>query len=164
MKPLRRLRFAILLVACLTLAGEVTTTDPMILQMREVGKNVKCQCGCQYTVADCNMLNCHFREPINEEIQEGLEAGLSPEVILAQLFEKYGSEIRTAPAAEGFGRIGWAMPFVAVAFGLALAPIVIRRWKRKQALRQEGPEKPAVDEDSVRRFEAEIEKSLAEDD
>ena len=42
----------------------------------------------------------------------------------------------TEPPAAGFGAFGWAMPFVAVALGLAMIPFVIQKWRRDQAALQ----------------------------
>lgn len=154
---------AILMLAAIGVA-EVKTTDPVTVKIREIGKSLKCQCGCAYTVADCNMLYCHFRDPVNQDIREGVEAGLGSPEILSKLYAKYGEYLRTEPVAVGFGAVGWVMPFAALALGLIIAPFVVKRWRQNQLAAETGAAPAKVDESAVRRFEAQIEKDLADED
>jgi cytochrome c-type biogenesis protein CcmH/NrfF len=147
-----------------SLAAEVKTTDPVTVKVREIGKELKCQCGCAYTVADCNMLYCHFRDPVNTDIAELVKAGLPTPDILSKIYAKYGEMLRTEPVAIGFGAVGWAMPFVALALGLIAAPFVVKRLKAKQPLAAAGAKRVKLDEEAVRRYEAQIEEDLARDD
>lgn len=142
------------------LAAEIKTTDAITLQVREIGKGLKCQCGCSYTVADCNMLYCHFRDPVNQEIETGIKAGLTPPQIVSKLMAEYGDVLRTAPKVEGFGAVGWAMPFAMLALGLLIAPFVVRRWRKNQI--EQGPA-VAIDEATIEAYEKEIERDLAKD-
>jgi len=153
---------AVLLLAAGWLTAEVRTTSELTMQMREIGKELKCQCGCAYTVADCNMLYCHFRDPVNQDIEAGLKAGLDAPEIVSKLLAKYGEELRSAPKAEGFGAVGWAMPFVALALGLLAAPFVVRRWRRNQVAA--SPSGSAeIDPATLDALEKEIERDLAKD-
>lgn len=163
MQPRLRILAAltVLLAAASWLAAEVRTTSELTMQMREIGKELKCQCGCAYTVADCNMLYCHFRDPVNQDIEEGLLAGLSAPDIISKLFAKYGEELRSAPKVEGFGAVGWAMPFAALALGLLAAPFVVRRWRRREGVAAEG--RMDIDEATLDALEKEIERDLAKD-
>jgi len=164
----RRLRGLTVAALALALGGlvfaEVKTTDPVTVKVREIGKGLKCQCGCAYTVADCNMLYCHFRDPVNEDLAELVKAGLSDGDILSKIYAKYGDMLRTEPVAVGFGAVGWVMPFAALALGLVIAPFVVKRWKSNQAQAESGAQSVSVDEDAVRRYEAQIEKDLADED
>ncbi len=163
MKLARKLSL-LLALGALVLSAEVKTTDPMDARVRQVGLLVKCQCGCGSTVAECNMLHCHFGEPVREEIRAGLIAGLSPDQIIEKLVTEYGDIIRTTPPPGGFGAFGWAMPFVMVFLGLAAIPFVLMRWRRDQAAVEAGGSPSAaheIDPEAVRRFEAQIEKDLA---
>ena len=151
---------AVLLLGAGWLAAEVKTTDQLTIQIREIGKGLKCQCGCSYTVADCNMLYCHFRDPVNQDIEEGIKAGLSSEQIVSKLLAEYGEALRTQPKAEGFGAVGWAMPFAALALGFVIAPFVVRRWRKNQKEQEPVAE---LDEATIRAYEKEIERDLAKD-
>jgi cytochrome c-type biogenesis protein CcmH/NrfF len=144
-------------------AQTVTKGDEMYLRLREVGSHLRCQCengGCSYTVANCNMLHCSFREKVNPEIRKALEAGIAPDAVVAAMIAKFGSELRTEPLPHGFGLFGWAMPFAALAVGLVIVPFVVRRWKRQQSLVQ--PEVHPIDERVLAEYEAAIERDLAE--
>jgi cytochrome c-type biogenesis protein CcmH/NrfF len=147
------------------LAGQVRSTDPVDAEAYAIGKRLQCQCSCGSTVADCNMLYCHFGEPVRAEIREGVVAGLAPEAIIDQLVAKYGAIILGEPAAEGFGAVGWTMPFVAILAGLAAVPFVIRRWRKNQlAADAAAPPPAALDEEALNRFHAQIDRDLAAED
>jgi cytochrome c-type biogenesis protein CcmH/NrfF len=158
------------LLAALTVsaavAQTVTTGDEMYLRMREVGGKLRCQCegpgGCSYTVADCNMLRCSFREKVNPEIRKALTAGVAPEAVVEQMIAKFGSELRTEPLPQGFGLFGWAMPFAVLALGLVIVPFVVRRWKQQE--RAAGPVRRPLNERVVADYEAAIERDLAENE
>lgn len=157
MRFLRNISLLVFLGASVLSSQTVTTGDEMYAKMRAVGEKLKCQCGCSYTVAHCNMLNCSFREQVNPEIKTGIEAGLSEQTIIENLIAKYGPGLRTAPRTKGFGLVGWAMPFVALLIGLIVAPVVVARWKKRQ---QAAPAAP-VNEKLVARYRDQIEKDLA---
>ena len=168
---LRKASLAALLAVSFAVGGAavaqtVTTGDEMYLQMREVGDKLRCQCegpgGCSYTVANCNMLHCSFREKVNPEIRKSLEAGIAPDQVVAAMIAQFGPELRTEPLPEGFGLFGWAMPFAALAVGLAIVPFVVRTWKRRQLLAES--ERAPLDEKIVAEYEAAIERDLAQDE
>jgi cytochrome c-type biogenesis protein CcmH/NrfF len=169
MWSLRKASLAILfaaLAASAAVAQTVTTGDEMFLRMREVGGKLRCQCegpgGCSYTVADCNMLRCSFREKVNPEIRKALTAGVAPEAVVEQMIAKFGSELRTEPLPQGFGLFGWAMPFAVLALGLVIVPFVVRRWKQQE--RAAGPVRRPLNERVVSEYEAAIERDLAENE
>ena len=139
------------------IAQEIKGSDEMSMRVWKVGEELKCLCGCAYTVASCNMINCHFREEVNPQIEEGLKAGLDPARIIEMLRAKYGSGLRTMPQAEGLGLVGWAMPFFALGIGLAIVPFVVRRWRQSQAM---APAAAPVDPAAVQRYTEQIDKEL----
>jgi cytochrome c-type biogenesis protein CcmH/NrfF len=145
-------------------AQTVTQGDEMYLRMREVGDKLRCQCegpdGCSYTVANCNMLHCSFREKVNPEIRKALEAGMAPDAVVAAMIAKFGPSLRTEPLPHGFGLFGWAMPFAALAVGFIIVPFVVRRWKKQQSLN--APQVHRIDERLLAEYEAAIERDLAE--
>jgi len=167
MKCLRKVSPAVLALALVLASGaaaqtggsESFTTEEYA-KYREAATNLKCQCGCSYTVADCNMLRCSFREKVKPEIREMVAAGAPAGTIIQRMVEKYGPALRTEPKAEGFGLVGWAMPFVALAVGLVAAPFFVRRWRRREA--EQASEQPPADEAAVQRYEQQLEKELEE--
>ena len=126
----------------------------MHVRLRAVGEQLKCQCGCSYTVGSCNMLNCHFRTEVNEQLTQDIQAGASDTALLAKMKQKYGTLILAAPPAEGFNAVGWMMPFIALAIGLIVIRYVLKRWRRPQPAPASGP---AID-----KFRDQIEKELAD--
>ena len=152
-----------LLVGGLVTAQEIKTTDPRTLMMYEIGAELKCQCGCAYTVADCNMLYCHFRDPVNQEIGEMIDAGMGKEAIVAALIENHGTDLRTQPPPGGFGAVGWAMPFAVLALGLIAAPFIVQRWRKNQlAAEAAAPATKPIDQETIDRLEAQIERDLGQ--
>ena len=141
----------------LALAAAGAQAEVPYEKLRQVGDLVTCQCSCAYTVGSCNMLNCHFRDPVLQDIQAGLEAGQSDEDVLEAVYAKYGSETRVQPRNDGFGLIGWIAPFATLLAGLALVPWVIRRWRRSSHARSRAT---GVPEDVVERFRSRIENDL----
>ena len=128
-------------------------------KLRQVGDLVTCQCSCAYTVGSCNMLSCHFRDPVLKDIQTGLEEGQSDEEVLEAVYAKYGSETRVQPPDDGFGLIGWIAPFATLLAGLAVVPWVIRRWRRSSHARSRAT---GVPDEVVERFRSRIEDDLEE--
>ncbi len=126
-------------------------------KLRQVGDLVTCQCGCSYTVGSCNMLNCHFRDPVLQDIRAGLDEGQADEAVLEGVYAKYGSETRVQPRNQGFGMVAWIAPFVSLLVGLALIPWVIRKWRRSSDARSRGSDVP---EEVVERYRTEIEGDL----
>jgi cytochrome c-type biogenesis protein CcmH/NrfF len=136
-------------------AQTVSTGEKLYVRTRMIGEKLKCQCGCNYSVGSCNMLNCHFKGPVDEEIRKGLLAGDSEDTIIGRLKEKYGTVILGSPPAEGFNLLGWAMPFVALAIGLLVVRWVVIRWRQPRPA-------PAVPGGVVAKFQDQIEKELAD--
>lgn len=165
MRLRRTLSLIVFLLLTISAVGQVRSSDPIDAAAYEIGTQLQCQCGCGSTIAGCNMLYCHYGEPVRAEIREGLLAGLAPDVIIDQLAAKYGDIILGAPSAEGFGAVGWAMPFVVILLGLLLAPIMIRRWRNNQISEVALASGSApVDEGTLTRLEAEIERELASEE
>jgi cytochrome c-type biogenesis protein CcmH/NrfF len=147
------------------LAAEVKTTDEMTRHIREVGLKLHCTCGCSMTVADCNMLYCHGRDPIVLDMEKMFTAGMTPDAVFSKIVAEYGDTIRVQPLAVGFGAVGWVMPFAALALGLMIAPFVVRRWRQNQLAAEAASPAPAkIDPSAVSRYEAQIEKDLADED
>ncbi len=126
-------------------------------KLREVGERVACQCGCSYTVGSCNMLNCHFRDPVLQQIEEGLDAGKSDEAVLEEVYARYGNQTRVEPKAEGFGMVGWIAPFATFLCALAAIPWVLRRWRSNTLTASRSD---SVPDEVVDRFRSEIEAEL----
>lgn len=147
-----------LAISLLLAAGGLAAEVPYS-KLRVVADRVSCQCGCSYTVGSCNMLNCHFRDPILEEIQEGLNAGRPEEQVLEAVYQRYGPETRVQPGDDAFGRLGWLAPFAWLGTGLAVVVLVLRRWRRGTKAHSRAS---AVPDEVVDRYSRRIEEDLEE--
>ena len=162
MKSLRNSILVLLLAVSLSPAQTVEEAgSETYVKIREAGKQLKCQCSCSYTIADCNMLYCSYREKVKPDIKELVEAGIAVPAVVEQIVAKYGSMLRTSPETKGFGLFGWAMPFVAVLLGLAAAPVVAWRWKVNHAQKAKAK---SVRKEDVERFRDQIERDIEEMD
>ena len=161
MLSLRNSLVLLLLGVSVALAQTVSEGgDETYRRVRDIGEKLKCQCpsGCAYTITSCNMMGCSGKAGPTADIKNMVEAGLQPETIIEQMIAKYGSAARTEPRREGFGLLGWAMPFVAVLLGLMAAPVVVWHWRSKQKLAT--PAKP-MSEEELKRYRDRIDKDLA---
>jgi cytochrome c-type biogenesis protein CcmH/NrfF len=147
------------------LTGSVPLQNPRV---RSVGELLKCQCGCNYSVASCNMQGCHFSDPMRARLLQMVEAGVSDDQILATLEKEYGKIILRKPPAEGFYLISWVMPFIGLGGGLAFVWFMLQRYRAKgSATAAVGTSAGAgVEPDSpeLARYRERIEKDLTEMD
>lgn len=116
----------VLVVACLAQTG-TPLANPSV---RRIGEQLMCQCGCGATVTSCNMINCHFSDPVRVKILSLVNAGKPDSEILDSFVKEYGKIILAQPPSDGFNLMAWVMPFVGLAFGFMLLWYVIRRFTR----------------------------------
>lgn len=160
----RRLQSKLLLVFALTVAllqSAVPLADPRV---RKLGDLLKCQCGCGASITECNMINCHFADPVREELLKMVESGMSEQAILDAFVEKHGKIILRKPPAEGFYLVGWIMPFVGVAGGLALMWLIVQQYLSRRPASEgvNGAAAPPADSPELARYREKIEKDLAD--
>jgi cytochrome c-type biogenesis protein CcmH/NrfF len=163
-----RLRNKLALVAllsCVLLTGSVPMQNPRV---RSVGELLTCQCGCNYSVASCNMQSCHFADPMRVRLLQMVEAGVSDDQILATLEKEYGKIILRKPPAEGFYLISWIMPFAGLGGGLAFVWFILQRYKAKPAITAVAGTSPGSgaepDSPELARYRERIEKDLSDMD
>jgi cytochrome c-type biogenesis protein CcmH/NrfF len=120
-------------------------------RVRQLGDQLACLCGCGSSVTSCNMLHCHFSEPARQKLLTMVKAGMSDSDIFASFVRDYGPRILLKPPAEGFNLLGWVMPFVALALGLAVV------WWFIQRIRKPLPAGPQPDPVTLARVEKDLE-------
>lgn len=131
--------------------------DPRV---RRIGLRLKCQCGCEHSVTECDMLRCHFCDPNRVKIQQMVDAGSSDQQVLDVFVKEYGLKVLQAPPTEGFYFLGWAMPAVGLASFTAITVAIIGKL-RKQKLPPPAPEvAPKPDQRVVSEYEQMIDKEL----
>lgn len=95
--------------------------------VRSVTSQLICVCGCSnMVVASCE---CGKAKQMTGEAQELLSSGLDTRAVLASFEEKYGAWVLAAPKAEGFNVMAWALPIIAMGFGVVVMVSVLRRLK-----------------------------------
>ena len=87
-------------------------------------------------------------------IKERLAAGERPDLVIRYFVDKYGDWILLSPPRQGFSLLVWIFPFVAVAVGLGILALVLRRWTRRRRPAPESPLDPAMSERIRREIEA----------
>lgn len=107
-------------------SGSTVTED----QVREVAANLRCVVCQSLSVADSPSETANQMRAI---VRERLAAGETPEQVTAYFVEKYGTWILLAPPRHGFNLLVWVVPFAALALGLVLAGLAMRRWSRRSA-------------------------------
>lgn len=153
------LRSKLLLALALTAAllqGTVPLTNERV---RRLGDMLQCKCGCYASITGCNMINCHFSDPVRTQLLEMVEQGKSDDQIFAEMVRVYGKEIMMKPPAEGFYLLSWVMPFAGLAAGLGLVYLLLQSWKRKAATAA-GHADAAVESAELARYKDRIEKDL----
>jgi cytochrome c-type biogenesis protein CcmH len=87
-------------------------------------------------------------------IKERLAAGERPEQVVRYFVDKYGEWILLSPPRRGFSLLVWIFPAVAVAVGLGIVALVLRRWTRRPRTSAQTPLDPVMSERIRRETEA----------
>ena len=89
-------------------------------------------------------------------IRERLAAGERPAEVIQYFVDRYGEWILLAPRRRGFNLLVWVFPLAAVAAGLAIVAILVRRWTRRR--RDGAPAPVSVDPAMSERIRREMER------
>jgi cytochrome c-type biogenesis protein CcmH/NrfF len=94
---------------------------------------------------------------LKDEMRAELEAGKSPEVILNEVFQKYGDQYRAVPQFSGVGVLVWLVPigFVAIGFAVAVGVSISRKRTSSASV---ASQKPALSAEEERRIQEELSK------
>lgn len=153
-------RGRVLLTALLAFSLAHGATPLTNQRVRQLGEMLHCICGCNSSVTSCNMINCHFADPVRHRLLTLVEQGAADKDIFAEMETTYGKAILRQPPSEGFYLMSWVMPFAGLAAGLALILLLIRYYfGRRPATATAG-----VGENSpeLAQYKERIEKDLAD--
>jgi cytochrome c-type biogenesis protein CcmH/NrfF len=128
-------------------------------RVRRLGDQLLCKCGCQASITGCNMLNCHFSDPVRTELLKMVDANKSDKEIFDALVGEYGKDILLKPPSEGFYLLSWITPFAGIAAGLGVIWLFIRRFMRREAAVEAAGAAPP-DSPELTRYREQIEKEL----
>jgi cytochrome c-type biogenesis protein CcmH len=92
---------------------------------------------------------------LKDEMRAELEAGKSPDVILNEVFQKYGDQYRAIPPFAGVGILVWLVPIGFVAIGLIIA-VRVSSSRKKSATATSAPTISPISEDDERRIREEL--------
>lgn len=101
-------------------------------RVRKLGQALKCKCGCNASITDCNMINCHFSDPVRLKLLAMVDEGRkSDREIIDAIAAEYGRDILLSPPSEGFYALGWTMPYIGLAAGAGALWLVLRSYLKK---------------------------------
>jgi cytochrome c-type biogenesis protein CcmH len=100
------------------------------------------------------MLECHYAGPARARIAKMLGEGLTDDQIVDTFVKEQGLRALVVPPAQGFNLLAWVMPFVAIALGLWLIWMFIRRFRKPAAVAELDPQ-------LLDRYRERIEKDLS---
>lgn len=92
---------------------------------------------------------------LKDEMRAELEAGKAPEVILNEVFQKYGDQYRAVPPFAGVGMLVWLVPIGFVAIGLMVA-FAVSSSRKKSATVSSRPTTSHLSEEDERRIQEEL--------
>lgn len=95
----------------------------------ELEHHLHCQCGCNLDVYTCRTtdFSCQVSPAMHRDVMALVAGGYSAPEIIAAFTAVYGDRVLMAPPSSGFDLAAWITPFVALAAGIALVLLVLRR-------------------------------------
>lgn len=100
--------------------------------VKTIERRLKCTCGCNLDIFTCRTTDftCELSPALHREVVALLEAGNSPDEVVAAFVAKYGEEVLMAPVPEGFNLAGYLVPGAALLVAGGVLVAVIRRRHR----------------------------------
>lgn len=138
----------LLLVLAVPALAQPPATNVDDARVYEVGSQLRCVVCQNLSVADSPSEMAHQMRGI---VKERLAAGDSPEQVLQYFVDKYGEWILLKPRRQGFNWLVWLAPYVAVAAGLIVFAVVVRRWTRQRARATPAPTVDPAMRERIRR-------------
>ena len=125
--------------------GTVPLTNARV---RRIGRHVKCKCGCQASVTECNMINCHFSDPAREKLLGLVEAGKpATRTSSTSIQAEYGKEVLLRPPSDGLLHDGLdhavcrcrcrTRPHLSGSAEISSSAAARRRWRRASLISPE---------------------------
>jgi cytochrome c-type biogenesis protein CcmH len=143
------------------LAGLLAAQDGATLvspAIRRVGMRLSCLCTtCRNTVGDCAMLECGYCKPARLKIAQMQAEGKSDDEIVASFVKENGVQALASPPTSGFSLFAWIMPYIFIALGLVAIAWFVKRYGARRAT----PGGPQLDDETLRRYQEQIEKDVA---
>jgi len=130
----RPTQLALLAVALIALLGAGDSNA----RFNDLGHKLMCVCGCRQILLECNHVGCTYSDRMRDELSAALDRGDSDDLSLQAFVQKYGTTVLAAPTTQGFNRVAWIIPYVALFLWLASVVLVVRAWHRPAAMAAAG--------------------------
>lgn len=100
-------------------------------RFNDLGHRLMCVCGCNQILLECNHVGCNYSEHMRDELIAAINHGDNDDLVLQAFIQKYGTTVLSAPTHQGFNRVAWIVPYLALALGLGVVVVVVNAWGRK---------------------------------
>jgi cytochrome c-type biogenesis protein CcmH len=114
--------------------------DQPSTRAKALNDRIMCMCGgCSDAAGKCTHSGgtfagpCAFAQKKMKEVSDRVASGQSDDLILQSFVQEYGPTVLISPPAAGFDLWAWLMPILVSLGGIAVALLVVRRWKRRAA-------------------------------
>ena len=112
-------------LAAVPVSGQPPATNVEDPRLYEVAAQLRCVVCRNLSVADSPS---EMAQQMRVIIRERLAAGESPAQITQYFVDRYGEWILLLPRRSGFNLLVWAFPIAAIAVGLIVFALLLRRW------------------------------------
>ena len=148
---MQKWKISFLAVALAAAAIAQTATEMEAPQVNRVAVKMRCPCGCNQDMA-CRMdpYPCPVCRKNKAKIIAMQAEGKTDDQILAQFVQENGKDVVAVPP----GLMGWLAPYGALALGLGIVLVVIRRLRRPSL----APASPEIDAATLERIEKDLAK------
>ncbi len=103
------------------------------VQIMELEKTLKCQCGCNLDIYTCRTTDftCTTSPALHREIVALWNDNRTADEIREEFVREYGEQALMAPKAEGFNLAGYFVPGIVMLIGIGLLSMWILRRQRQ---------------------------------
>ncbi len=145
---------AVLSVVPMPLAAQQPARPVTEQAVHDVAAQLRCVVCQNLSVADSPSEMANQMRAI---VRERLQAGESPEQVVQYFVDRYGEWILLSPRRQGFNLLVWLGPVIAVATGLAIVAVLLRRWTQRARRDAASPTAASVDAAMSERIRRELE-------
>ncbi len=96
-----------------------------------IGHQLMCVCGCNQVLLECNHVGCSYSTRMRDELTAAVTRGDSDNGVLQWFIQTYGTTVLTVPTNQGFSRLAWIMPYLALVVGIAFVVGIVWIWKKR---------------------------------
>jgi cytochrome c-type biogenesis protein CcmH len=151
---IRLVAVLLMLLAVTPALAQPPATNVEDPRLYEVASQLRCVVCQNLSVADSPS---EMAQQMRAMVRERLAAGDSPEQVLQYFVDKYGEWILLSPRRQGFNWLVWGAPFGAMALGLVIFGIVVRRWTARRRVRVAAVARGEIDPAMRERIQRELE-------